>query len=135
MHEPPRFFSWTVVAPEKGSPGLGAVGVTDDYSRALAGLGEALRASPDGARGLVHKVMLSFSRPGYLYERLVAHARYDSGSGTVVWETVPPPATWGGTLYPKVTDPPEAIGDAYPPEAIAAGLADYEAEHGRKQRA
>jgi hypothetical protein len=34
-------------------------------------------------------------------------------------------------LDPKITDPLCAIGDAIPPEVIAAGLADLEAEQGR----
>lgn len=131
--EPPRLYSWTVVAPGEDSPSLGAVGVSDDYGRAITSLGEALRDFPAGSRGLVHKVMLSFTRPGYLYESLMARGRYDSRSRTVVWETIPAPAIWGGKLYPRVTDLPADIGDAYPPEAIAAGLADYEAEQGRQQ--
>jgi hypothetical protein len=129
--EPPRLYSWTVVVPKKGSPTLGALGVTDDRHHALTSVGDALRSSPAGARGLVHKVMLSFSRPGYVYEGLEALGRFDPASGTVVWETIPKPDAWGQRLDPKVTDPPQAIGDAIPPEAIAAGLADLEAEQGR----
>jgi hypothetical protein len=124
-------YSWTVVAPGGDSRGLGALGVTDDRARALARLGDALRDAPVGARGLVHKVMLSFSRVGYLYESLEAHGRYDPDSGAVVWEPIPDPSPWGTRLHARVTDPPEAIGDAIPPEAIAAGLADYEAERDR----
>jgi hypothetical protein len=129
--EPPRLYSWTVLAPEKGSPVLGALGVTDDRNRALTCVDDALRSSPAGARGLVHKVMLSFSRPGYVYEGLEARARFDPGSGAVVWEVLQEPVTWGQQLHARVTDLPEVIGDAIPPEAIAAGLADLEAEQGR----
>jgi hypothetical protein len=130
--QPPRLYSWTVVTPRGDSSDLGALGVTDDRARALAHVGEELRDAPAGARGLVHKVMLSFSRPGYLYEALEARGRYDPGTGAVVWETLPEPSTWGQWLNARITDPPEAIGDAIPPEAIAAGLADLEAERGRR---
>ena len=130
--EPPRLYSWTVVTPQKGSPTLGALGVTDDRNRALTRVGEALHSSLAGARGLVHKVMLSFSRPGYLYESLEARGRLDPVSGTVVWEAIPEPGTWGRQLHARVTDPLAAIGDAIPPEAIAAGLADLEAEQDRR---
>lgn len=131
--DPTRFFSWTVVVPESPSPGLGALGVTGDYGRAIVALSDELRAAPYGARGLVHKVMLSFTRPGYLYEALVARGWFDAVTCAVVWETLPNPGGWGLQLYARVTDPREAIGDAFPPEAIAAGLADYEAEQGRQQ--
>jgi hypothetical protein len=107
------------------------VGVSDDRNRALINVGDAVRDAPAGARGLVHKVMLSFTRPGYLYERLEARARFDPGNGAVVWVTPPEASTWGRQLHPRVTDPPQAIGDAFPPEAIAAGLADLDAEQGR----
>jgi hypothetical protein len=65
--------------------------VTDDRHRALTRLGDALRDAPAGARGLMHKVMLSFSHPGYLYESLEACGRFDPDSGAVVWETIPEP--------------------------------------------
>lgn len=129
--ELPRFYSWTVVTPEASSLGLGALGVSDDRNRALTNLSDALRDAPAGARGLVHKVMLSFTRPGYLYEALVARGRFDPGSGTVLWETLPGPGTWG----PHVTDAPQAIADALPPEAVSAGLADLEAESQRPRAA
>jgi hypothetical protein len=129
---PPRLYSWTVVASGKNSPALGALGITDDRNRALTRVGDALRSAPAGARGLVHKVMLSFSRPGYLYESLEARGRFDPVSGTVVWEALPDPSPWGRQLCVRVTDPPETIGDAIPPEAIAAGLADLKADQGRR---
>lgn len=130
-HESPRLYSWTVIAPEEGSAALGAVGVTNDRTRALASLGDALRDAPAGARGLVHKVRLSFTRPSYLYQGLDARGRFDPGTGAVVWETPLEASTWGQQLDPEVTDLPEVIGDAFPPEAISAGLADLEAERGR----
>jgi hypothetical protein len=129
-HESPRLYSWTVIAPEEGSAALGAVGVTNDRTRALASLGDALRDAPAGARGLVHRVLLSLINPGYMYESLEARCRYDPDSGTVVWDQLPPPSTWAN-LRPLITDRPETIRDAFPPEAMAAGLADLEAEQGR----
>jgi hypothetical protein len=127
--EPPRLYSWTVIIPDHSG---GALGVSDDRNHALTRVSDALRGSPVGARGLVHRVMLSFTRPGYLYEALEARGRYDPASGAVVWEALPEPRPWGTQPHAGVIDPSEAIGDAIPPEAIAAGLADYAAEHGRR---
>lgn len=120
------------MAPGRDSPALGALGVTDDRNRALTHVGDALRDAPAGARGLVHKVLLSFSRVGYLYEGLEARGRFDPASGTVVWEVLPEPTTWGWRK-PLPTDPPEDVGDAIPPEAIAAGLSDLEVQQGRRR--
>ncbi|MCW2902651.1 MAG: hypothetical protein JWO67_4916 [Streptosporangiaceae bacterium] len=75
--------------------------------------------------------MLSFSRPGYVYEGLRPSAGLAPASGTVVWETIPKPDAPGQRLDPKVGDPPQAIGDAIPPEAIAC-LADYRARRCRR---
>jgi hypothetical protein len=122
---PQWMYSWTVV---NGPPqDLGALGVTDDRNRALTRVSDELRNSPAGARGLVHRVLLSLINPGYMYESLEARCRYDAGSGTVVWDQLPPPSTWAN-LRPLITDRPETIGDAIPPEAIAAGLADLDAQ-------
>jgi hypothetical protein len=104
--------------------------VTDDEHSTLTRLSEALREAPHGSRGLVHRVMLSFARAGYIYESLIAVGRFEPSSGAVVWEDISGPTTWG-LPCPRVTDSPESIGDALPPEAIAAGLADLAVEQGR----
>ncbi|GAA2100514.1 hypothetical protein [Actinomadura alba] len=127
--EPPRLYSWTIVA----GGDVGALGVTDDHEHALAAVADALRSAPVGARGLVHRTMLSFSRLGYVYEGLVARCRIDPGSGTVVCDDLPRPSSWT-RLAPTFTDPPEVLGDAIPPEAIATGLADLQVHHERLEQ-
>lgn len=81
------FFSWTVVEslgdpPEL--PELGAVGVCDDRDRAMDELSDALRASPSGAFGLLHKVALNSHLTGYRYDDLITRAYVDPDSGAVV---------------------------------------------------
>lgn len=106
--------------------------MTDDHARALSHVCEALRAAPAGARGLVHRVAVSFSHTGYFYEGLVARCQIDPGSGAILWDEVPWPASWGN-LAPLFTDPSESNGDAIPPEAISAGLADLRTHRKRLQ--
>ncbi|GAA2084055.1 hypothetical protein [Actinomadura alba] len=118
----PTLFSWSVVTRCDGAVLLGAVGVTDEEQRALAGLGDALREAPAGARGLVHRVMLSFARCGYVYESLIARAALDPRSGAIVWEQFPRGSFGRLNLLFGETD------DSIPPEALAAGLADLEAD-------
>ncbi|MBC6458629.1 hypothetical protein [Actinomadura sp. HBU206391] len=68
-----------------------------------------------------------FSRIGYVYERLVARGVYDAVTDTVVWR----PAAGCASDRPGglVTDG----SDGMPPEAVAAGLADLEAERDRRR--
>lgn len=127
-------FSWSVIPPGRGCD-RGAVGVTDDRRLAMAHVEAELQTAPVGSRALVHKVLPSLARIAYIYESLVASGRVNPRSGAVVWETLPNPAGWGQQLYPKVTDPREVIGDAFPPEAIAAGLADGETYDSQRQTA
>ncbi|MBC6458045.1 hypothetical protein [Actinomadura sp. HBU206391] len=117
--DPPRMYSWTIA----GGDGAGACGVTGDYDRTLDDVVEALASAPAGSRGLVHRVILSFSRVGYVYQGLVARCRIDPPTGDVVWDSLPSPASWS-TLAPMFTDPPEILGDGIPPEAIATCLVD-----------
>jgi hypothetical protein len=104
------------------------MGVTDDYEHALDDVVEALTRVPAGARGLVHRVSLSYHRAAYVYEGLVARCRV--GRGGAVWDDIPPPSMWTN-LRPVFTDPGQVLGDAIPPEAIATGLVDIQA---RKER-
>ncbi|GAA2109173.1 hypothetical protein [Actinomadura alba] len=122
--EPPRLYSWTVVS----GAGAGSIGVTDDYGLALDEVVDALAGAPAGARGLVHRVSLSYHRAAYVYEGLVARCRL--GREGAVWDDIPPPSTWT-KLRPVFTDPGQVLGDAIPPEAIATGLVDIQA---RKER-
>lgn len=119
--EPPELYSWTIVAPDGELPERGALGITDHERRALAAVSAALRAAPEGSRGLIHQVTLSFSRAAYLYVALVARGRYDPISNAVVWDEIPPRSSWA-QLNAMVA---EAL-DHLPPEAISAGLADAE---------
>ena len=84
---------------------------------------DALRSAPAGSRGLVHRVMLSFSRVGYVYEGLVARCRIDPADG-VEWDELPSPFTWTG-LAPMFTDPPEAI---------TTGLVDFQVHRERLEQ-
>jgi hypothetical protein len=128
FHEPPRMYSWTIA----GGDGAGAVGVTDDYERALDEVVDALRSAPAGSRGLVHRVSLSFIRTGFVYEGLIARCRPDP-AGDVAWDDIPPPSMWT-KLAPMFTDPPEILGDGIPPEAIATGLVDIQTHQERLER-
>jgi hypothetical protein len=119
--EPPRLYSWTVLP--AGGDGPGAVGVTDDMQRALEHAGEALRAAPAGARGLVHRVARSFARVGYHYDRLIARGSFDPDSGLVAWEEQPPRR---GGLDALLAGAAVALGDSVPPEAVAASFADFQ---------
>ncbi|MCW2901351.1 MAG: hypothetical protein JWO67_3616 [Streptosporangiaceae bacterium] len=67
----------------------------------------------------MHKVAVSFFRAGYLYESLEARCRLDANTGTVVWDEIPEPVSWGRPLVTEAR------------EAIAAGLADLETEQDR----
>lgn len=120
--EPPRLFSWTVLPPDDDGPG--AVGVTDDVQCALEHAGEALRAAPEGSRGLVHQVARSFARIGYQYDALIARGSFDHDSGTVVWEEHPPRGVLG--LDALLAAEAGALCDSIPPEAVAASHADLQ---------
>jgi hypothetical protein len=124
---PPTLFSWSVVIGRGDPPPLGAVGVTDDRARALTRLGAALRDAPPGARGLVHRVLPSMARVGYLYDGLIARGTFDPAGDAVVWEELPDVGSWRlGARF--------ACGrDAIPPEGVAAGLADLESERARRR--
>jgi hypothetical protein len=121
-------FSWTIVPPDGETHRLGALGVTDDRARALVRAGEALRTATSGARALVHEVTLSFARVAYLYDALVARGRFDPLSGTVMWEEFPGQAS-RSRLRPLLCQ----AGDAIPPEAVAAGIADLDTERKRRR--
>ncbi|WP_222722592.1 hypothetical protein [Actinomadura alba] len=102
--------------------------MSDDGARARKYVADGLRDASDGARGLVHRVTLSFSRIGYVYEALVARGRLDPMSGAVVWEEFPAQNSWGrlNGLFAETVD-------GMPPEAVAAGLADAEADQDRRR--
>ena len=118
-------YSWTIV----GGAGVGAIGVTDDYELALDQVVDALRSAPADSRGLVHRVLLSFHRVGYVYEGLIARCRLDAAN-CIKWDDIPPPSKWT-KLAPMFTDPPEVLGDGIPPEAVATGLADLQTHRDR----
>lgn len=112
--------------------GAGACGVTDDYELALDEVVDALTSAPAMARGLVHRVALSFVRTAYMYEGLIARCRLDP-AGDAAWDNIPPPSTWT-SLRPVFTDPGEVLGDAIPPEAITTGLADIQTHKERLEQ-
>ncbi|HEV7933477.1 MAG TPA: hypothetical protein VGP70_14360 [Actinomadura sp.] len=134
--EPARLYSWTVVIPARTSSTVGDVGVTDDLNRAVGHVCDALRKAPLGARGLVHRVMLSFSGLGYVYEALVARGRVEPDSDTIVWDIIPAPPQdpWDPSessqqLTRRQTDdalPPEAMD----PQAEADGISHLAAYNG-----
>jgi hypothetical protein len=121
--EPPRLYSWSIVDTERGMSG-----VTDEHSRAVRRASDALRVVPAGARGLIHLVTPCLSRIGYVYERLVSRGLYNPATDTVVWE---PAARCrrSDELGALLADG----SDGMPPEAIAAGLADLQAERDRRR--
>jgi hypothetical protein len=123
--DPPRMYSWTLVT----GAGAGAMGITDDYERALDNVVDALATAPAGSRGLVHRIWLSYHRAAYVYEGLVARCRL--GVHGAEWDDIPPPSTWTH-LHPLFTDPDaDALGDAIPPEALATGFEDLRAQQER----
>jgi hypothetical protein len=130
--ESPRLYSWSIVTPDDGCDN-GSIGVSGDEGRALQAAGEALWDAPEGSRALVHRVIRSMTRVAFLYERLVARGSIDTASGILMWEKLPSNHWQSLSLRVAVTDPPEALADAYPPEAISAGLADAEVERQRLQ--
>lgn len=112
--------------------GLGAAGVCGDRQRVFARVADALREAPQGSRGLVHSVTLSFSRIGYVYDSLIARGRLDAVSGAVVWDDLSAHGGWG-RLDTDFAGAPDGFGDSVPPEAIAAGLADLDSDRERRQ--
>lgn len=128
--DPPRLYSWTIVPGERCSRSNGALGVTVDHDRALSAVSEALHDAPVGARGLVHRVALSFSRVGYFYEGLVARCRIRPETGAVVWDDLPVGGSWSRSA-PALSDPPDLLNDGIPPEGVVTGLADLQVHQER----
>lgn len=79
-------FSWTVVQAEGFPPSLGAVGVSSDRDRAVGELEAALRCSPEGSYGLLHRVKRRLDARGYWYELLLGRARIAPGGGALVMD-------------------------------------------------
>ncbi|SEG80184.1 hypothetical protein SAMN04489712_11334 [Thermomonospora echinospora] len=130
----PALFSWTVVTRHDDLRRVGACGVCDDRARAMRHLGEALLEAPAGAVGLVHRVTVGVAGLGYLYDGLIARACLDPATGTIDWlEMGCPRWAWGprDALLDAVTG---RAGDPLPPEAVALGLADPQAESGHRGR-
>ncbi|GAA2088156.1 hypothetical protein [Actinomadura alba] len=127
-HEPPRMYSWSIV----GADGTGACGVSNDYELALDEVVMALCNARAGSRGLVHRVSPSYHRTALVYEGLVARCRIGTADAPV-WDDIPPPSAWTH-LRPLYTDPDHALGDAIPPEALAAGFEDLRIHRERLER-
>lgn len=99
-YEPPKMFSWAVVTEVGDPPRLGAVGVCGDRDDAVRRLVEALKTSPIGAFGLVHRVQLGAAGGYYGYRWLLAKARRVTSTRVVVeeWGPVGLPASGGGCV-------------------------------------
>lgn len=78
---PTRLYAWDVQIGDRGE-----AGVTDDRSRAISNVHEALRTAETKARGKVRKVGISSAESGkYVELGDVAEAWRDEASGAVVW--------------------------------------------------
>ncbi|GAA2119872.1 hypothetical protein GCM10009780_79930 [Actinomadura alba] len=62
----------------------------------------------------------------------MARCRIDP-AGDVAWDDIPPPSAWTH-VRPMYTDPGQALDDAIPPEALAAGFLDLQAHKERLEQ-